>query len=219
VVVKLPNLIPKKITSKMHHLSVLFILVLVSKLGFCQSPNDSIKIQYDNNGDAGLINSAGDTITPFVFISLSSIGSGLYIFDAYPEYRGRLKSIINSGAVPNKENLNFDLDADQYHVFRGVINCNGEIIGDESYRMVEHVLNTENPPLFMVQSQEEFEKTESGDFALMNQNGEILSEFYFENVSSNGDILTGNIVTEEYFRTVRMKKSGEIIEIVYEQTR
>ena len=73
--------------------------------------------------------------------------------------------------------------------------------------------------LRMVQSQEEFEKTESGDFALMNQNGEILSEFYFENVSSNGDILTGNIVTEEYFRTVRMKKSGEIIEIVYEQTR
>lgn len=180
--------------------------------------NDGYIVCYDE-GMIGVIMNNGSIVTPVCFTNLNYLGHGLFMFETYNSFRGKLGSMLGDKVDSTYTGgSNIGDDGESIKHFSGVFNANTGIIGGENFRLVEYIANTNNPMLFLVQDDSRFEQTESGGMAIMNDNGQILSEYYYENVriDDQGKII-GSIMTDEFYRVVELSKKGEVISIISEQ--
>lgn len=145
------------------------------------------------NDEASCVNTKGDLLFPFLFKSITPIGSNLFLFEAPSSYRGKLSTLLKETPKSDRvdqvlPDVNAQQETNDYDdlytdegvfEFQGLIDINGQIIGGEQFRIVNHLSTDKASNLFAVQSIEEIQQKENWNYALMHQTGKLLSNFRF----------------------------------------
>ncbi len=160
------------------------------------------------NDEASIIDGKGEILFPFIFRSIRPLPNYCFLFDAPESLRFKLKKLaIETPISTNVEQRILALDSlkesDEFGgfysnensiTFQGIITKNKEIIGGENLRKVEFLMHANGSNFYSVQQFNQINSSENWNYALMNNNGKIISEFVF--LSMNFEVKNNRIVGE-----------------------
>ncbi len=147
------------------------------------------------NDLASVIDEKGTVLFPYLFENIEAIGGNLFVFKAPEQYRDTMSKIViqdkqwfkTSGysyANPELNSNEDELLPDDFEngsEFQGVLTIEGKLVGGNAFTSVNYLGITHGVHYFAVQSSEEIKKNDNWNFAIMNQEGKILTPYeYFD---------------------------------------
>jgi len=147
------------------------------------------------NDLASVIDEKGLVIFPYLFENIEAIGGNLFVFKAPEQYRDTMSKIViqdkqwfkNSGysyanqELKTSEDEIFPDDFENGSEFQGVLSREGKLIGGNTFMSVTHLGISHGTHYFAVQSSDEIKKNDNWNFAVMNQEGKVITPYeYFE---------------------------------------
>ncbi|MGV3612048.1 MAG: WG repeat-containing protein [Fluviicola sp.] len=141
---------------------------------------------------ASVVNPEGEILFPFIFKSIHSVGNGQFIFETSENLRNTLASTLPKLKIAQKPDelsqydsiitpMDSEIDSEILgEKFMGVLNALGQLIGGNEFKQVIHIHSEGTEQLYAVQKKSDEENANSNyNFALMDGNGKILSEYRF----------------------------------------
>ena len=171
-----------------------------------------------------VVNPAGEILFPFIFKSIHSVGNGQFVFETSENLRNTLTSTLPKLKIAQKpeeisqyDSLITTMDSEigseiLGEKFMGVLNGIGQLIGGNEFKQVIHIHSEGTAQLYAVQKKSNEENTDSNyNFALMDGDGKILSEYRFFEVKPDEKIVVEE--TENGFINYRVEPNGKLIKI------
>ncbi len=171
-----------------------------------------------------VVNQEGEILFPFIFKSIHSVGNGQFVFEANENLRTTLTSTLPKLRIAQKpEELSqydslittMDSEIDSEIIeekFMGVLNSIGQLIGGNEFKQVIHIHSEGTVQLYAVQKKSDEENANSNyNFALMNGDGKILSEYRFFDVKPDEKIVVEE--TENGFVNYLVDPNGKLTKI------
>ncbi len=152
-----------------------------------------------------IIDEKGETLFPYLFETIEVLNDRLFLFKAPELYRDTLDSIVlrdinwiqNSAfsyTNPNKTiesdtliPFEFETNAD----FQGVISVERKLIGGSSFKTVQYLGEKNNQLYFSVQSKREIDEKDNWNFAVMNDQGVILTPYEYFDIKMENETIIG----------------------------
>lgn len=170
---------------------------------------------------ASVVNPAGEILFPFIFKSIHSVGNEQFIFETSENLRNTLTSTLPQLKIAQKPEelsqydsiitpMDSEIDSEILgEKFMGVLNGLGQLIGGNEFKQVIHIHSEGTEQLYAVQRKSDEENTNSNyNFALMDGNGKILSEYRFFEVKPDEKIVIEE--TESGFVNYSVAPNGKL---------
>lgn len=167
---------------------------------------------------------AGTILFPFIFKSIHAVGNGQFVFEAGENLRKTLVTTLPKLGIAQKPEelaqydslittMDSEIDSEVIEEkFMGVLNGIGQLIGGNEFKQVVHLYSEGSNQLYAVQKQSNGENSSSNyNFALMDENGKILSEYRFFEVKAEEKIVIEE--TEQGFVSYRVDPNGKLTRI------
>ncbi len=171
-----------------------------------------------------VVNPSGEILFPFIFKSIHSVGNSQFVFEASENLRNTLTSTLPQLKIAQKPEelaqydslittMDSEIDSEILEEkFMGVLNSIGQLVGGNEFKQVIHIHSEGTEQLYAVQKKSDDENADSNyNFALMDGNGRILSEYRFFEVKPEEKIVVEE--TENGFVNYRVSPSGKLTKI------
>lgn len=171
-----------------------------------------------------VVNPEGEILFPFIFKSIHSVGNDQFVFEANENLRNSLTSTLPKLKIAQRpEELSqydslittMDSEIDSEIIeekFMGVLNSIGQLIGGNEFKQVIHIHSEGTAQLYAVQKKSDEENANSNyNFALMNGDGRILTEYRFFDVKPEEKIVVEE--TENGFVNYLVDPNGKLTKI------
>ncbi|WP_341905582.1 WG repeat-containing protein [Fluviicola taffensis] len=176
------------------------------------------------HNQTSVVDSKGMILLPPIFKSIHSVGNGQFVFEASPNLRSTLASTLPKLTIAqNIEELSqydslvttMDSEIDSEVIeekFMGVMNSIGQLIGGNEFQQVIALYSDGTNQLYAVQRKSDNESENSNyNFALMDGNGKILTEYRFFEIKPDEKIVVEE--TENGFVNYHVDSSGKLSKI------
>ncbi|WP_343637711.1 WG repeat-containing protein [Fluviicola sp.] len=170
-----------------------------------------------------VVNPAGEILFPFIFKSIHAVGNGQFVFETSENLRNTLVTTLPQLKIAQKPDelsqydsiittMDSEIDSEMGEKFMGVLNALGQLVGGNEFTQVIHIHSEGTEQLYAVQKKSDEENANSNyNFALMDGNGRILSEYRFFEVKPEEKIVVEE--TENGFVNYRVDPSGKLTKI------
>ncbi len=171
-----------------------------------------------------VVNPNGEILFPFIFKSIHSVGNGQFVFEANENLRNTLTSTLPKLKIAQKPEelpqydslittMDSEIDSEIIEEkFMGVLNSIGQLIGGNEFQQVIHIHSEGTQQLYAVQKKSDEENANSNyNFALMNGDGKILSEYRFFDVKPDEKIVVEE--TENGFVNYQVDPNGKLTKV------
>lgn len=154
---------------------------------------------------ASIIDDNGNVLFPYLFQEIECVAPGLFLFKAPEALRDTFSTIVakdnnwlkNSSfsfsnpdkTIESEELLPFDFVVDTD--FQGVINEDGQLIGGNGFKSVQFLGMKNDDAFFAVQSKSEIDQNDNWNFAVMDQNGKIITPYDFFEIRFEDEMIIG----------------------------
>lgn len=168
-----------------------------------------------------VVNPAGEILFPFIFKSIHSVGNGQFVFEASENLRNTLATTLPLLDIAQKPDelsqydsiitsMDSEIDSEILEErFMGVMNSIGQLIGGNEFKQVVHLHSEGTDQLYAVQKKSDDENANSNyNFALMDGNGRMLSEYRFFEVRPDEKIVIEE--TEKGFVSYHVDPTGKL---------
>ncbi|WP_430404053.1 WG repeat-containing protein [Fluviicola sp.] len=176
------------------------------------------------HNQTSVVDSKGMILLPAIFKSIHSVGNGQFVFEASSNLRSTLASTLPKLTIAqNIEELSqydslvttMDSEIDSEVIeekFMGVMNSIGQLIGGNEFQQVIALYSDGTNQLYAVQRKSDNESENSNyNFALMDGNGKILTEYRFFEIKPDEKIVVEE--TENGFVNYHVDSSGKLSKI------
>lgn len=171
-----------------------------------------------------VVNPAGEILFPFIFKSIHSVGNGQFVFEASENLRNTLVTTLPLLDIAQKPDelsqydsiitsMDSEIDSEILEEkFMGVMNAIGQLIGGNEFKQVVHLHSEGTDQLYAVQKKSDDENADSNyNFALMDGNGRMLSEYRFFEVKPDEKIVIEE--TEKGFVSYHVDPTGKLTKV------
>lgn len=171
-----------------------------------------------------VVNPAGEILFPFIFKSIHAVGNGQFIFETSENLRNTLVTTLPQLKIAQKPEeisqydsiittMDSEIDSEILgEKFMGVLNSIGQLVGGNEFKQVIHLHSEGTEQLYAVQKKSDEENASSNyNFALMDGNGRILTEYRFFEVKPDEKIVIEE--TEKGFVSYRVDPNGKLTKI------
>lgn len=177
------------------------------------------------NDEASIIDGKGEILFPFIFRSIRPIPNDCFIFEAPESYRNKLKTLllktpISTNLAQKTPVLDSLKEIDEFGgfysnensvTFQGVVTKTKQLVGGEELRKVDFLTTSNGLNFYCVQQVNRLDTEENWNYALMNQQGKLMSEFLFLSMSFDpkNNRIIAEIDTEKGVVQVEVLTSGK----------
>lgn len=171
-----------------------------------------------------VVNSDGEILFPFIFKSIHSVGNSQFVFETTENLRNTLETTLPKLKIAQSPEelsqydslittMDSEIDSEILEEkFMGVMNAIGQLIGGNEFKQVIHLHSEGTQQLYAVQKKSDAENENSNyHFALMDENGRILTEYRFFDVKPEEKIVVEE--TQNGFVNYRVEPNGELIKL------
>lgn len=158
-----------------------------------------------------LIDEKGEILFPYLFESIEPLSSEIFLFKAPEMYRDTLDSIVKRDAnwiknsAFNYTNPNKTIESDTLvpfefesnAEFQGLISPLGNLIGGNHFKTVQFLGEKNGKMFFSVQSKVEIDEKDNWNFAVMNEDGQILTPYEYFDIRMEDDTIIGEKEEED----------------------
>ncbi len=174
------------------------------------------------HNQTSIIDKNGIILFPFIFKSIHSVGNGQFVFEAGENLRKTLASTLPKLGIAQRPNelsqydslvssMDSEIDSETLEEkFMGILNLNKQVIGGNEFQQVIHLISEEQNQLYAVQRKGNSEENSSSiyNFALMDGNGKLLTDFRFFEVKPEEKIVIEEL--NDQFVNYRVDASGKL---------
>lgn len=173
------------------------------------------------NDLASVIDEKGTVLFPYLFENIEAVDEHFFVFKAPEQYRDTMSKIViqdkqwfkNSAfsyanqELKTEEDDLLPADFENGSEFQGVLTLEGKLIGGNSFTSVTYLGISHGMHYFAVQSSEEIKKNDNWNFAVMNQEGKVLTPYEYFEVKFEQQQVVGE--KEQEMKIVRYHISAE----------
>lgn len=174
------------------------------------------------HNQTSIIDKNGIILFPFIFKSIHSVGNGQFVFEAGENLRKTLASTLPKLGIAQRPNelsqydslvssMDSEIDSETLEEkFMGILNLNKQVIGGNQFQQVIPLISEEQTQLYAVQRKANSEENSSKiyNFALMDGNGKLLTDFRFFEVKPEERIVIEEL--NDNFVSYRVDAFGKL---------